>query len=155
MYRLCFRYLNDSMDAEEVLVNGFVKVFGNLVRLDYRDTKSFEAWVKRIMVNEALMYLRKRNSFVHVSVEDAPPIESHDHTDSHLSAEDIYAMVLRLPPGYRTVFNLYAIEGYAHKEIAETLGISENTSKSQLSKARAMLKKMLTKTEASHESRRH
>ncbi len=144
MYRVCWRYLRNEQDTEEVLANGFVKVFKNLEKVEYRDDRSFEAWIKRIMVNESLMHLRKRKSFTLISISDAPPVESNVPTDSNLATEDIYALIFRLPVGYRTIFNLYAIEGYSHKEIAEQLGISVNTSKSQLSKARAMLRAMLT-----------
>ncbi|MEN7547065.1 sigma-70 family RNA polymerase sigma factor [Rapidithrix thailandica] len=151
MLRLCFRYTKNELDAEEVLISGFVKVFQHLDKFEYRGGKSFEGWVKRIMVNESLMLLRKRNNFNLVAESNAEQIEAQTYTDSNLAAEEIYALVLKLPTGYRTVFNLYAIEGYSHKEIAEQLNISINTSKSQLSKARAMLKKLLIKNGIHHE----
>lgn len=144
MYRICWRYLRNEQDTEEVLANGFVKVFKNLEKVEYRDDRSFEAWIKRIMVNESLMHIRKRKNFTLISISDAPPVEDNLPTDSNLATEDIYALILQLPDGYRTIFNLYAIEGYSHKEIAERLNISVNTSKSQLSKARALLRTMIS-----------
>ncbi|MDW7694977.1 sigma-70 family RNA polymerase sigma factor [Flammeovirgaceae bacterium SG7u.111] len=145
MYRLCFRYVKNEFDTEDVLVKGFMKVFKNLDRFEHRGNGSFEGWIKRIMVNESLMFLRKNNNFNLVSSTEASIVETGASVESELAAEDIYAIILKLPMGYRTVFNLYAIEGYSHKEIAEQLGISENTSKSQLSKARATLRKLLAK----------
>ncbi len=145
MYRVCWRYLKNEQDAEEVLANGFVKIFKNLEKVEYRDDRSFEAWVKRIMINESLMQLRKRKNFTIISIADAPPVEDNLPTDSSLATEDIYNLIFQLPDGYRTIFNLYAIEGFSHKEIAKQLGVSVNTSKSQLSKARAMLRSMISK----------
>ncbi|QHL86397.1 sigma-70 family RNA polymerase sigma factor [Nibribacter ruber] len=142
MMGVCLRYLKNEMDAEEVLINGFMKVYHNVNR--FEEKGSFEGWVRRIMVNEALQYLRKKEPLhlaiekehIHLASEDATP-------DSDMSAEEMMEMLHDLPAGYRAVFNLYAIEGYSHKEIGEMLNISEGTSKSQLSKARAMLQRML------------
>jgi RNA polymerase sigma-70 factor (ECF subfamily) len=113
----------------------------------YQFAGSFEGWVRRIMVNEALMQLRRRESMT-VSMEDFAQPENLATTpataDTQLQADDLMAMLAELPTGYRTVFNLYALEGFGHQEIAEMLGISEGTSKSQLSKARAMLQRRLS-----------
>nr|WP_225986584.1 sigma-70 family RNA polymerase sigma factor [Rufibacter sp. LB8] len=142
MMGVCSRYLKDDMDAEEVLINGFMKVYQNVGRFENKG--SFEGWVRRIMVNEALQFLRKQEP-VHMAIEkEHNYLASEDALpDSEMTAEEMMALLHDLPAGYRAVFNLYAIEGYSHKEIAEMLNISEGTSKSQLSKARAMLQRML------------
>ena len=142
MLTVCRRYLKRREDAEEALLVGFAKMFAALP--GYRFEGSFEGWVRRIMVNEALMQLRQRETLT-VSFEDFVQPENLATTaataDTQLQAEDLLALLATLPAGYRTVFNLYALEGYGHQEIAELLGISEGTSKSQLSKARAMLQR--------------
>jgi len=143
MFRLCFRYIKNEFDTEDVLIKGFMKVYTHIDRFEYRGEGSFDGWIKRIMINESLMYLRKNNNFNLVQSSEANSVEVEANAESQLAAEDIYALVLKLPAGYRTVFNLYAIEGYSHKEIGEMLGISENTSKSQLSKSRTALKNLL------------
>ncbi|UZR92950.1 RNA polymerase sigma factor [Chondrinema litorale] len=145
LFRLCFRYVKNELDAEDVLVKGFMKVFSKIDLFEYRGKGSLEGWMKRVMINECLMLLRKQNNFNLVHDSEARLVETEARADSQLAAEDIFALVLQLPTGYRTVFNLYAIEGYSHKEIADQLGISENTSKSQLSKARAALRTLLAK----------
>jgi len=145
MYRLCYRYVKDELHAEDVLITGFTKVFSRLGGFEYRTEGSLEAWVKRIMVNESLMFLRRHYRFGLVAESHADGLEGNLSAEAALSAEEIYALVLQLPTGYRTVFNLYVIEGYSHQEIAERLGVSENTSKSQLSKARAALRTLLQK----------
>lgn len=151
MFRLCLRYLKQEMEAEDAVVEGFVKVFRKMDTFEFRGEGSLEAWISRIMVNESLMMLRKRKNFVSVDANEAIQLDSGLQTDSHVRAEDLYEMVRQLPEGYRTVFNLYAIEGYPHKEIAAMLGISENTSKTQLFKARAALQKLLEKYGIKHE----
>ena len=142
MLTVCRRYLKRREDAEEALLVGFAKMFAALP--NYRAEGSFEGWVRRIMVNEALMLLRRREPLT-LSFDDfAQPenLASQPATaDTQLQADDLLALLDTLPPGYRAVFNLYALEGYGHQEIGALLGISEGTSKSQLSKARAMLQK--------------
>ncbi|GAB2536777.1 RNA polymerase sigma factor [Rufibacter soli] len=144
MMGVCLRYLKSEMDAEEVLINGFMKVFQHVARFEQKG--SFEGWVRRIMVNEALQYLRKKEP-LHLAIEkEHNYLASEDASaDSEMTAEEMMALLQELPAGYRAVFNLYAIEGYSHKEIADMLDISEGTSKSQLSKARAMLQRLLAK----------
>jgi RNA polymerase sigma factor (sigma-70 family) len=139
MLAVCLRYVHDRSEAEGVMVNGFLKVFDKIGQ--YSGEGSFEGWIRRIMVNESLLYLRQnRHAHMMVEVEAASrEVVSTEDAYQQLAAEDLLALVRKLPEGYRTVFNLYAIEGYAHKEIAEQLGISENTSKSQLSRARGLL----------------
>ena len=148
MGRLCLRYMRNEADAQEVLTEGFVKVFRGMKRFEYRGASSLQVWIRKIMVNEALMHLRKghRLSFVGleaVESDGAGKVESHLSVDPAVSAEEIFDAVQQLPSGYRVVFNLYAIEGYSHKEIAAMLGIAESASRSQLAHARARLKEYL------------
>lgn len=146
MLAVCMRYIQDDMEAEDVMIGGFVRVFDKVAQ--YQFAGSFEGWIRKIMVNEALQQVR-RNRSLHLETDIAEVCNDAAvmHTDaSELETQDLLNLVRQLPEGYRTVFNLYAIEGYAHKEIAEQLGISENTSKSQLSRARALLQEYLRKT---------
>lgn len=145
MFVHCYRYLKSKEDAEEILSDGFIKVFQNLNSFVYKDLKSLEAWVRRIMVNECLMFLRKRK-IIFQDENTALHVASESKTDSELEAEELYGLILSLPSGYRTIFNLYTIEGYSHKEIASILKISEGTSRSQLTKARAALKEKVIKS---------
>lgn len=144
MLTVCRRYLKRQEDAEEALLLGFAQVFRALPT--FRQEGSFEGWIRRIMVNQALMELRRREP-LHLSFEDFAQPENLAATpataDTQLQAEELLALLQTLPTGYRTVFNLYALEGYSHPEIAEALGITEGTSKSQLSKARALLQRKL------------
>ncbi len=138
MLGVCIRYIHDREEAEHVMIGGMVKVFDKLDQ--YSGEGSLEGWVRRIMVNESLMYIRKnKNMSLEVDVQQAEFEPNYQTLESSLEAADLLSMIAELPVGYRTVFNLYAIEGYNHKEIAETLGINENTSKSQLSRARKLL----------------
>jgi RNA polymerase sigma factor (sigma-70 family) len=146
MFRLCYRYVREQQEAEDILCKGFFKIFENIARFEDRGEDSLQKWITRIMVNEALMFLRKHRMEL-VSDDQALAIPAGTRTDSAVEAEDIYNMVRALPLGYRTVFNLFAIEGFSHLEIAQQLGISEGTSKSQLSKARALLQQMFHSNE--------
>lgn len=144
MFVHCYRYLKSKEDAEEIVSDGFIKVFQNLSSFVYKDFKSFEAWIRRIMVNECLMNLRKKKlTFLDESA--ALSVASDSQSDGELEAEELYDLILSLPSGYRTIFNLYLIEGYSHKEIASMLDISEGTSRSQLTKARMVLKEKVIK----------
>jgi len=146
MYAVCYRYVKNSMEAEDVMVTAFMKVFDHIGQ--FKGEGSFEGWIRRIMVNEALTHLR-RNRHMHLETDityaDREP--HYDHHSSQLEADDLINMIQELPAGYRAVFNMFAIDGYSHKEIADQLGISENTSKSQLNRARAYLQKMLLNLE--------
>ncbi len=146
MLGLCKRYIRGEMEAEDVMINGFMKVF---VKLDLFEGKgSFEGWMKRIMINEALGYIRKNKAmYLEIEIEAADKEPDFDKLLTELETKDLLKMVNELPSGYRTIFNLYAIEGYSHKEIADMLGINENTSKSQLSRARMHLQKKLLASE--------
>ncbi len=147
-YTLCCRYIKEKMEAEDVMITAFTKI---LDRIDqYKGEGSFEGWMKKIMVNESLTYLRRnKNMYVEMDMEAADREPDFEKMESHLQAEDLLKMIASLPSGYRIVFNLYAIDGYSHKEIADQLGISENTSKSQLSRARVWLQKSLIEMEKS------
>lgn len=150
MFRHCYRYVKNEQDAEDVLVNGFLKVYDNLSKFEYRGERSLQAWVKRIMINESLMFLRKNRKINFVDSEVLVNVGVRETVNAQMAAEEIYGLVLQLPTGYRTVFNLYVIEGFSHKEIANQLGITENTSKSQLSKGKAMLRRVLEKNGIYH-----
>lgn len=147
MMGLCGRYIKDRMEAEDVMVVGFTKVFDRISQ--FKGEGSFEGWIRRIMVNESLSYIRKNKSmYLETDIEAADREPDYERLDSELEAEDLRKLIADLPTGYRIVFNLYAIDGYSHQEIADQLGISENTSKSQLSRARALLQKRLIELEA-------
>ncbi|NCD71426.1 RNA polymerase sigma factor [Mucilaginibacter agri] len=146
MLAVCMRYAVDKMEAEDMLQNGFVRVFQKID--DYRGEGAFEGWVRRIMVHSSIEYYRKHHKMMHVEIDDTAPGQSiNAAAAANLDAKDLMAMIQRLSPGYRMVFNLYAIEGYSHKEIGEIMGITEGASKSQLSRARAILKEQVIKTE--------
>ncbi len=142
MYAVCCRYVKDKMEAEDVLVTAFTKVFERIHQ--FKAEGSFEGWIRRIMVNESLTWLRQHKFMqVETDIEAADYEPDYQMLENHLHAEDLLKLIDKLPAGYKMVFNLYAIEGYTHKEIGEQLGINENTSKSQLSRARVYLQKQL------------
>jgi RNA polymerase sigma-70 factor (ECF subfamily) len=140
MYSLCCRYVKSKTEAEDVLVMAFSKIFERINQ--YKGEGSFEGWIRKVIVNESLTYLRKnKNMYLETDIEAADREPDYAQLENQLEAEDLLKMIDSLPTGYRIVFNLYAIDGYSHKEIATYLGISENTSKSQLSRARALLQR--------------
>lgn len=148
MMAICMRYVKEKNEAEDIMIQGFMKAFSKIEQ--FKQEGSFEGWLRRIMVNESLTYLRRNKSmYLEVDIENADREPNYATLTTHLEAEDLMKMVGELPMGYRTVFNLYAIEGYSHKEIGEQLGITVNTSKSQLSRARNMLQNMLLVSESS------
>jgi len=136
MLGVCRQYVKDMHHAEDLLLQGFLKVFTNLDKFKFEG--SFEGWIRRIMVNTCITYLRKKN-VIDVTDEDYVFNDAATESLENTSVEDIQKLIDQLPEGYKMVFNLYAIEGYKHSEIAEQLGISESTSKSQLFKARKLL----------------
>jgi RNA polymerase sigma-70 factor (ECF subfamily) len=142
MLGVCRQYVRDLHTAEDVMITAFMKVFTNLNKFENKG--SFEGWIRRIVVNECISYIRAQRK---VSFLDDVYYteESFNNIESNLSVDDIQALIDALPDGYKMIFNLYAIEGYKHKEIADLLGISEGTSKSQLSHARAMLQDQINK----------
>lgn len=147
MLGVCRRYATDKMEAEDMLQNGFIKVFNKMA--DYRGEGSFEGWVRRIMVHSAIEYYRKHHKMLTVvdMAESGHDIPVNPIAGANLDAKDLMNIINQLSPGYRMVFNLYALEGYSHKEIAEIVGISEGASKSQLSRARSILKEQIERME--------
>ncbi|MEQ8625188.1 MAG: RNA polymerase sigma factor [Vicingaceae bacterium] len=145
MTGVCMRYADSYAEAQDIVQDGFIKVFKKIGT--FSGTGSLEGWIRRIMVNTALDYLRSiKNERFNVSVDDVDYLlKEKQKIVSSMQAEDLLAVVRTLPTGYRTVFNMYAVEGYSHKEIGELLEISENTSKSQYSRARTLLQKKLEK----------
>lgn len=142
---VCRRYVKNREDGEEMMLNGFYKFFKNLSSFSYQGDAALFACMKKIMVNECLMFLRKKNVFTIASDLVAEEVSLQEEALDNLSAAEIFNLIVQLPVGYRTVFNLYEIEGMSHKEIASLLNISEGTSKSQLSKSKVLLQKMLAK----------
>lgn len=143
-YSICIRYCQTSEEAKEVVNDGFVKCFMKISQ--YNSSTSFRGWLRRIMINASIDHYRKEQKHYNASPID----ESRMTTDTksftaldEMAHEELIAMIRSLPPAYRAVFNLYVIEGFTHKEVADMLGIAEGTSKSNLLKARERLKKML------------
>ncbi|PWG04311.1 RNA polymerase sigma factor [Polaribacter aquimarinus] len=136
MLGVCRQYVKDLHHAEDLMLQGFLKVFVNLHKFEHKG--SFEGWIRKIMVNTCISYLRKKN-IINLSDEDYVFNDAATNSLENTSVEDIQKLIDKLPDGYKMVFNLFAIEGYKHSEIAKELGISESTSKSQLFKARKIL----------------
>lgn len=144
MMGVCLRYSNNSEDAKDILNEGFIKVFRYLHR--YKIGTSLEGWIRRIMINTSIDFYRKAIRHRTEDIEHAENTTvSGEDAISNYSAKEILSIIQKLPPSYRAVFNLYAIEGYSHKEVAAQLGISESTSRSNLVKARTKLKALLTR----------
>jgi RNA polymerase sigma-70 factor (ECF subfamily) len=142
LYAVCLQYSGNDEESRDILQEGFIKIFDNLIH--YKNEGSFEGWMRRIVVNTALEKFRNSHNLYrvddidHIPEPDADP-ENHDYAG--LEAVDLLDIIRELPPKYRMVFNLFAIEGYSHKEISEMIRISEGTSKSNLSRARSILQK--------------
>ena len=142
---LCLRYVGNEENAKELLTDSFVAAFQNFSKFEYKSKENVQAWLKRIAINQCLMHLRqKKIQFVEINevIENA---EGGDEINAAMNAKEIMKRINSLPLGYRTVFNLYVFEEMKHKEIAALLHISENTSKTQLHKARLLLQKQLLK----------
>lgn len=147
MFRVCRRYLMSDEDAQDALMTGFVKFFRHADRIDVSDGQTLEPYLRKVMVNECLQWLRKQR-MTYVAIDHLPESEEpFEPPGESWQAEELYQLILSLPDGYRTIFNLYALEGYSHQEIAEKLNISESTSKTQLYKARLWLQKKLSGTD--------
>jgi len=139
------RYINRSDEAEDVFIETMYRI---MTRIDsYRGEGSFEGWMKRIAVNEALMHLRRAKNFNIVRELEANDVQESFDIEAEIFADELLSVLDQLPTGYRTVFNMYVIEGYKHREIAEELGISINTSKSQLILAKRKMRELLKKNE--------
>jgi RNA polymerase sigma factor (sigma-70 family) len=144
MYGVCLRYAGNTEEAEDILQEGFIKVYKKLG--SFRREGSFEGWIRRIFVNTAIEHFRRKTYQQTITEQHENTLEgSNLSVLDNLGEKDILKLVQDLSPGYRTVFNLYVVEGYTHKEIGDLLGISEGTSKSQLSRAKVILQNMVTK----------
>jgi RNA polymerase sigma-70 factor (ECF subfamily) len=140
MYAVCLRYASNADDAQDLLQEGFIKVYRNLAK--FRKEGSFEGWMRRVFVNTAIEHYRKKVNLNSIGDREEQTIaDSSLNILDQLGEQDIIRLVQELAPGYRSVFNMYVIEGYSHKEIGEIMGISEGTSKSQLARAKAILQK--------------
>jgi RNA polymerase sigma factor (sigma-70 family) len=147
MYGVCLRYARDNFEAEDILQTGFIKLFS---KLDYfNGVGSFEGWVRKIMVNTAIEHYRK-NKYISCSIDISENVNSYASAvyQDGLEAKDLMRLIMKLPASYRIVFNMFAIEGYSHQEIAKELGISEVLSRTQLSRARAILKEKVSLLES-------
>lgn len=136
MLSVCRQYMKDILQAEDIMITAFMKVFTNLK--NFQHTGSFEGWIRRIMINECISFIRVEKKLKYIE-EETYFEESFNNIESQFSVDDIQFLIDSLPDGYKMVFNLHAIEGFKHHEIASMLGINEGTSKSQLSHARKML----------------
>jgi RNA polymerase sigma factor (sigma-70 family) len=142
MYGVCLRYAGNAEEAEDILQEGFIKVYKKLS--SFRSEGSFEGWIRRIFVNTAIEHFRRKKYLQPVTEKEESTIEGNYLSIlDDLAERDILELVRQLSPGYRTVFNMYVVEGYTHKEIGEIMGISEGTSKSQLSRAKVILQEMV------------
>ena len=147
MFPVCIRYVGDREQAEDILQEGFITLF---TRLDtYKGDGSFEGWARKIFVTTALMELRRKDALkMSDDLEMARGMKTETVTQlQSIGYKDLMKLITQLPPGFRTVFNMYAIEGYSHKEIGEILGISETTSRTQLSRARLWLQNRIKEIE--------
>lgn len=147
MFPICIRYAGDKESAQDILQDGFITLFTKLD--DFKGDGSFEGWARKIFVTTALMHLRKKDALKmsdELDLARGMKAETVSQTQN-LGYKELMSLILTLPPGFRTVFNLYALEGYSHKEISEMLGISETTSRTQLSRARVWLQNKIKKRE--------
>ena len=147
MFPLCIRYVGDRTLAEDILQEGFITLFTHLE--DYKGDGSFEGWARRIFVTTALMSLRKKDALkMSDELEAAKGLKTEITSQvQNIGYQELMKLIMTLPPGFRTVFNMYAIEGFSHKEIGEMLGISETTSRTQLSRARIWLQNKIKERE--------
>ena len=147
MFPLCIRYVGDRSLAEDILQEGFITLFTRLK--SYKGEGSFEGWARRIFVTTALMSLRKKDALkMSEDLEAARGLKTETSSQvQNIGYKELMELIMTLPPGFRTVFNMYAIEGYSHKEIAQMLGITETTSRTQLSRARIWLQEKIKKRE--------
>lgn len=148
LFVVCLRYAKDTMEAEDILQDAFLKIFDKIGT--YRGDGVFEGWMRRIVVNTALNQIRSNKKDMLTEINEEITESTYDgeaHSESGYDFKVLLALIQQLAPRYRLIFNLFAVEGYSHKEIAQELGISEGTSKSQYSRARAILMDLLTKKE--------
>ncbi|MBC8489006.1 MAG: sigma-70 family RNA polymerase sigma factor [Bacteroidetes bacterium] len=141
MYGICMRFTGNQMEADDILQDGFIKIFTKLK--DFRNEGSLEGWIRKTIINTAINFYRKKlkySYFDDIEGLEVPETKEENIYDK-LSKEELIKLIQELPNGYRTIFNLYVIEGYSHKEIGKMLNISNNTSKSQLTRARNILQR--------------
>ena len=139
---VCYRYVPSESDAKDVLQNSFVKIFTSVPTIDYRDEPSFRGWMKKVVVNEALTFLKEKKKLQFMAQEiDNLDIPNDEPSTERITADELHQLISELPDGYRTVMNLYVFEGYSHKKIAESLGFTPSTSASQLYFAKRLLSK--------------
>ena len=143
MLMVCMRYVKHLPDAEELMLNGFFSFYKSIDRFVYSGQGAIGAWLKKIIVNECLMFLRKAGALKIVDESYAGEMLVDEVPEDRMNAAEIFKLIMTLPDGYRTVFNLFVIEGYSHKEISGLLDITEGTSKSQLNKAKTALQKLI------------
>lgn len=150
MYGVCMRFAKSQMEADDFLQEGFIKVFTNLK--SFRQEGSLEGWIRRTIVNTAINLLKKNSKYLKdIEIEKADLIPQNEAGPvENLGVNELLELIAQLPTGYRMVFNLNVIEGYTHREISELLDISENTSKSQLSRARNTLQKKIAELQANN-----
>jgi RNA polymerase sigma-70 factor (ECF subfamily) len=154
MLGICRRYVGNHGDAEDLMINGFMKIFDRIGQ--YTGEGSFEGWMTRIMINESLTFIRRnKNMSVEVSLEKAEQTPDYSAGLENWETSELLKLVDDMPVGYRTVFNLYVLEGYSHREIAELLNISEGASKSQLSRAKAYLREKIYLMEQNAKKSQH
>ncbi len=155
MLGVCFRYTKSMSDAEEVLQEGFIKVFARLNQ--YKGEGELGGWVRKIMVNTALNYLKTNKKYRHDLLFDEMPLHlvSTDNPVVKLQSKELAELIRQLPTGFQTIFNLYAVEGYKHGEIAGMLGINEGTSRSQYARARMLLIEWIEKNSLKEEKGRY
>ncbi|WP_176885065.1 RNA polymerase sigma factor [Dyadobacter soli] len=154
LYRLAKRYLVDQAKSEDAVSEAFYIIFNKMGSCNFLAVAAFEMWMKRIVVNECLKILRREKRFETLVNDAEEHLVLEYSVIAHLTSEKIFKIIEELPAGYRTVFNLYEIEGYAHNEIAEMLGISTGTSKSQLSKAKGMLQRKIIELDPDYGKRK-
>lgn len=155
MLGICYRYTKNMEDAKEVLQMGFIKVFKNLHQ--YKFKGELGAWIRRVMVNTAINYLKRKPAYQEeLSFADSPLHPVTDETpEIKINTKDLVSLIRQLPTGYQTIFNLYAVEGYSHAEIASLMGISEGTSRSQYARARCLLIKWINNYSVSDKKDRY
>lgn len=142
MYGVCIRYASDQSMAEDFLQEGFIRVFSNLK--SFKSQGSLEGWVRRIMINNALEMLRKKDILKNaLELDSVSVVEEDSEQIEHVKHDELLKLIKEMPPGFRTIFNLHAVEGFTHKEIGQMMDINEGTSKSQYARARAWIIKKI------------
>lgn len=150
LFRLAYRYVTNEQDAGSIVNMSFYKIFSHIHEFEYKDDKSILAWMNKIVVNEALMLLRQHISYKETNESNLEKFKTDDFPEDNLALEDCYQLIRRLPDDLRTVFNLFAIDGFSHKEIAAQLNIRESSSRTYLTRARKMLQDGIIKIQAHH-----